>query len=184
MHTLTQAEKHHELLLKNAQQRPLGSAPLPKVHFSVHRTGNKKGFKKNFKNPPGSRKFNKNKFHKKGKGKGKGKPPPSKGNKACLRCGTEGHFARDCTCPKHLVLLYQQSLKKPKSDKPGFEAHCNSAEASTEVRSSSLASGDLKNTLAKEHLNAVDNKPPLLQEDESDDMIIEYMSKGPFGDLT
>jgi hypothetical protein len=79
--------------------------------------------------------------------------------------------------------LYQQSLKKPKSDKPGVEAHFNSTKAPIEVGSSSLASGDLKNTLAKEHLNAIDNKPPLLQEDEYDDMIIEYMSKDPYGDL-
>jgi hypothetical protein len=88
MHTLTQAEKHHELLLKNAQQRPLGSDPLPEVHFNFHKTKNKKGFKKIFKNPPGPRKFNKRKFHKKGKEKGKGKPLPSKGNKVCHKCGT------------------------------------------------------------------------------------------------
>jgi hypothetical protein len=75
MHTLTQTKKHHELLLKNAQQRPLGSPPLPEVHFSVHKLNIKMGFKKNFKNPTGPRKFNKHKFHKKGKGKGKGKPP-------------------------------------------------------------------------------------------------------------
>jgi hypothetical protein len=78
--------------------------------------------------------------------------------------------------------LYQESLKKEKSDKPGFEAHFNFAEASTEVGGSSLASTKLKNTLGEEHLTAVDNKP-LLQEDETDDMIIEYMSKDPFGDL-
>jgi hypothetical protein len=46
MHTLTHAEKHHELLLKNAQQCPLGSAPLFEVHFNVHNTENNKGFKK------------------------------------------------------------------------------------------------------------------------------------------
>jgi hypothetical protein len=61
-----------------------------------------------------------------------------------------------------LVLLYQQSLKKEKSDKPSFEAHFNLAEASTEVVSSSLASTELKNTLAEENLIAVDNKPMLL----------------------
>jgi hypothetical protein len=79
--------------------------------------------------------------------------------------------------------LYQQSLKKEKPNKHGFEAHFNSAEASTEVGSSSLASTKLKNTLAEEHLNAVDNKPLLLQEDKTDDMIIEYMSKDPVGGL-
>jgi hypothetical protein len=183
MHTLTQAEKHHELLLKNAQQRPPGSAPLPEVHFNVHKPNNKKGFKKNFKNPTGPRKFNKRKFHKKGKGKGKGKLPPPKGNKFCHKCGTEGHFARDCTCPKHLILLYQQSLKKKKSVKPSFEAHFNLAEASTKVGSSSLVSTELKNTLAEENLTAVDNKPILLQDDEANDMIIKYLSKDPYEDL-
>ena len=46
IHTLTQAERHHELSLKNAQQRPPGSTPLPEVHFSVQNNAeNKKGFK-------------------------------------------------------------------------------------------------------------------------------------------
>jgi hypothetical protein len=46
MHTLTQAEKHHGLLLKNAQQRPLGPAPLLEAHFNVHKPDNNMGFKK------------------------------------------------------------------------------------------------------------------------------------------
>jgi hypothetical protein len=32
IHTLSQVEKHDELLLKNHHKRPIGSAPLPKVH--------------------------------------------------------------------------------------------------------------------------------------------------------
>ncbi|XP_015060467.1 uncharacterized protein LOC107006424 [Solanum pennellii] len=30
----------------------------------------------------------------------------------CFRCGGRGHYARDCCTPKHLVELYQESLKK------------------------------------------------------------------------
>jgi hypothetical protein len=153
------------------------------VHSNVHKLDNKKDSRKKIKNPTRPHKFNKRKFHNKVKGKGKGKPPPPKGNKVCHKCGSEGHFARNCTCPKHLVLLYQQSLKKEKCDKPSFEAHFNFAEATTEVGSSSLASTGPKNTLAEENFTAVDNKPILLQEDETDDMIIEYLSKDPYGDL-
>ena len=32
IHTLSQAEKHDELLMKNHHKRPVGSAPLPEVH--------------------------------------------------------------------------------------------------------------------------------------------------------
>jgi hypothetical protein len=32
IHTLTQAEKHDELLLKNHHKCPVGSVPLPEVH--------------------------------------------------------------------------------------------------------------------------------------------------------
>ncbi|BAD61273.1 hypothetical protein [Oryza sativa Japonica Group] len=65
IHTLTQAERHHELSLKNAQQRPPGSAPLPEVHFNVQNNAeNKKGFKGNSSNNPknltGKRKRNNN----------------------------------------------------------------------------------------------------------------------------
>jgi hypothetical protein len=178
MHTLTQVGKNHELLLKNAQQCPLCSAPLPEVYFNIHKLDNKIRFKKNFNNSTGH-----HKFHKREKGKGKGKPPPPNGNKVCHKCGSEGHFARDCTCPKHLVLLYQQSLKKEKFNKPRFEAHFNLAEATPEVGSSSLASTETQMTLARENVTAVDNKLILPQDDETDDIIIKYLSKDPYENL-
>jgi hypothetical protein len=69
---LSQAEKHHELLLKNAHQHPPGSAPLPEVHYNAHSpTGNKINFKKNnfSKSSAGKRKFNNScKFFRREKG--------------------------------------------------------------------------------------------------------------------
>ena len=41
IHTLTQAEKHDELLLKNHHKRPIGSVPLPEVHNIQKNTRNK-----------------------------------------------------------------------------------------------------------------------------------------------
>nr|ABA97378.1 retrotransposon protein, putative, Ty1-copia subclass [Oryza sativa Japonica Group] len=123
IHTLTQAERHHELSLKNAQQHPPGSAPLPEVHFNVQNNAeNKKGFKGNSSNNPknltGKRKRNNNrrkfKGRKKGKGKDKAPQPRSNVNKHCNRCGSDTHVAKDCRIPKYLVLLYQKSLKDKK----------------------------------------------------------------------
>ncbi|XP_052152549.1 uncharacterized protein LOC127770786 [Oryza glaberrima] len=115
--------------------RPPGSAPLPEVHFNVQNNAeNKKGFKGNSSNNPknltGKRKRNNNrckfKGRKKGKGKGKAPQPHSNGNKHCNRCGSDTHVAKDCRIPKHLVLLYQKSLKdKKSSENPRFEAHFN-----------------------------------------------------------
>jgi hypothetical protein len=89
----------------------------------------------------------------------------------------------DYTCPKHLVLLYQRSLKKEKADKPRFESHFNLAEATPKVGSSSLASIEPQNTLAREKLTDVDNKLILPQDDETDDMIFKYLLKDPYRDL-
>jgi hypothetical protein len=41
-------------------------------------------------------------------------------------CGSDYHVAKDYRIPKHLVLLYQKSLKEKKSsEEPRFEAHFN-----------------------------------------------------------
>jgi hypothetical protein len=91
IHTLSQAEKHHELLLKNAHQRPIGSAPLPEVHYNAHSpAGNKKNSKENnsSKSSAGKHKFNNSrKFFRRGKGEkgnGKASSPHDNNLHACL----------------------------------------------------------------------------------------------------
>ncbi|XP_015695575.2 uncharacterized protein LOC107304717 [Oryza brachyantha] len=186
IHTLTQAEKHHELSLKNAQQRPPGSAPLPEVHFNAkYNVDNTKGFMGNSsdnpKNSTGKRKHNnRRKFKGRKKGNGKGKAPHGRrnNNKHCDRCGSDYHVAKDCRIPKHLVLLYQKSLKEKKSsEEPRYEAHCNlTNEARLEIGSSQKALVEPENNL------------DLLPEDvgplsSTDDMLIEFCSMDPLGDF-
>ncbi|KAH7670483.1 DNA helicase protein [Dioscorea alata] len=35
-------------------------------------------------------------------------------NNPCYRCGGKGHWSRTCRTPKHLIELYQESLKNKK----------------------------------------------------------------------
>jgi hypothetical protein len=51
----------------------------------------------------------------------------------CHKCGGPNHFARKCQTPKHLVQLYQKSLKESNNNKRSYEAHFNdmTKEAST-----------------------------------------------------
>jgi hypothetical protein len=178
IHTLTQAEKHDELLMKNHHKRPVGATPLPEVHNVQNNVKNKK-FKGSTsggpKNKPEKRKFNKKqKPNGKNKQKGEGK---SKNDNKCHRCGTYSHFAKDCRTPKHLVALYQKSLKEAKQGKakePGIEAHFNLAsEATKEVGCSSKTIVEAKNNNAHQ----IENLPG------RDDMIMEFTSNDMFGDF-
>ncbi|XP_052166289.1 uncharacterized protein LOC127783052 [Oryza glaberrima] len=166
--------------------RPPGSAPLPEVHFNVQNNAeNKKGFKGNSLNNPknltGKRKCNnrrKFKGRKKGKGKGKAPQPRSNGKKHCNRCGSNTHVAKDCHISKHLVLLYQKSLKdKKSSENPRFEAHFNlTNEERPEVASSHQAPVE-----PESNLNVLpEDVAPLSV---MDDMFIEYCSTDPLEDL-
>jgi hypothetical protein len=86
IHTLTQAEKHDELLLKNHHKRPVGSAPLPEVH-NVHKSNrNKKKFNgPDPKNKTGKRKYNRKQRNNSSKrNKDNAKP---KNDKKCIDVG-------------------------------------------------------------------------------------------------
>jgi hypothetical protein len=150
IHDLLQAEKHDKLTLKNHHQRFIGSAPLPEVHYNVKSNEKDDGSKNQHK------KFGK---FKKGKRNNKNMKDEIKG-------GGPNHFARKCRTPKHLVELYQKSLKESNNNKRLYEAHFNdmTKEAST---SGTIPSNsempkltdtndmDMKNTIMEYHSNDV-----------------------------
>ncbi|CAN6698539.1 unnamed protein product [Malus baccata var. baccata] len=95
------AEQNNELLIKNHNSRPTGSAPFPEVNatsLEVNATSS------------GGDNRKRGRSHKRGKAHMNNAPRNSEG--ACHRCGGNGHWARTCRTPKHLVELYQASLKE------------------------------------------------------------------------
>ncbi|KAK9682791.1 hypothetical protein RND81_10G096500 [Saponaria officinalis] len=84
------AEQNNELLMQNHQTHPTGSSPIPEVNVVVSNRGGKRHGHACFSSYPK-----------------KGKKDISK----CRRCGTNGHWADVCRTPKHLVELYQASIK-------------------------------------------------------------------------
>ncbi|GAV61511.1 hypothetical protein CFOL_v3_05038, partial [Cephalotus follicularis] len=89
---------NNELLLKNHESRPTGSAHLPEVNAtSSHFLGREKGQQRQkWRNP--------------GQSGNAEQAQNKKGN--CNRCGMEGHWYRACRRAKYWVDLYQTSLKE------------------------------------------------------------------------
>jgi len=143
------AEQNNELLMKNHEARPTGSAPFPEVNVATsdpynhgrgqdhnnnrgHNFGRGRshglgrgrshglgrgrainhghghGYKGNFKEKLHQHKWNKNAKKEKERGEKNGK----KAENICYRCGSKSHWTCACYTPKHLVELYQESLKK------------------------------------------------------------------------
>ncbi|XP_044492781.1 uncharacterized protein LOC123216441 [Mangifera indica] len=112
------AEQSNELLLRNHQTRPTGTAPFPEVNATTSSSyrGRRRG--------PGRNKFrsrgghNRKSFHlqrtrdeaKQDKGRMIQSKPQNHDSK-CYRCGSKGHWSRTCRTPRHLVDLYQASIK-------------------------------------------------------------------------
>ena len=102
--------------MKNHENRPTGSEPLPEVNEAyAHHARRGKGRGPN----PGcgcgrGRECNSipninHSSNRKEKRKDEKREATREGG---FRCGGRGHYARDCRTPKHLVELYQESLKK------------------------------------------------------------------------
>ncbi|XP_058775221.1 uncharacterized protein LOC131649477 [Vicia villosa] len=127
------AEQNNELLMKNHEARPTGTTPFPQVNVARHDHYRKnrgrgrayargRGRGRNYAHGLGfDRGRNGNHkntyFHPKWKNveKNEKEGQSSKTNEnICYRCGGKGHWSRTCRTPKHLVDLYQKSLKNKK----------------------------------------------------------------------
>ena len=115
--------------MKNHQSRPTGSEAFPKVNaISSQNYGRGRGRSRGRSRGRNSRQYNNSSSYQKRKApfhhqkwnnnelrqengestKKKSKAPQD----TCYRCGMEGHWSRTCRTAKHLVDLYQTSLKE------------------------------------------------------------------------
>ncbi|XP_034225453.1 uncharacterized protein LOC117635212 [Prunus dulcis] len=131
------AEQNNELLLKNHQSHPTGSAPLPEINAasqevnatssrgSIHKRGRggKRGRWQGSRKDRGARPeglgprsgpSTNGKNASRNKGKAQTSHVPRNVESTCHRCGAKGHWLRACRTPKHLADLYQASLKNMK----------------------------------------------------------------------
>ncbi|XP_068319499.1 uncharacterized protein [Pyrus communis] len=93
------AEQNNELVMKNHQSRPIGYAPFPEVNTdSLEVPRHNSGSSLKIVN-----------CH---KGKAYMNNAPRNSEGACHKCGGNGHWANNCHTPKHLVDLYQASIKE------------------------------------------------------------------------
>lgn len=129
------AEQNNELLMKNHESRPTGSTPFPEANVTS-RDNEKKLANKDHSSSSG-RGRGRGQWRGRGRGRGFGgrgrgghfknqyshqkwERKDDKNEKEknettiCFRCGMKGHWSRVCRMPKHLVDLYQESLKKGK----------------------------------------------------------------------
>ena len=129
------AEQNNELLMRNHHSLPTGSAPFPEVNaasLEVNATSSCGDFHRRGRGQKRGRWNRKGKNHgvqfhnqvprhnsgpsfknvNRHKGKAHMNNAPRNTEGACHRCGGNGNWARTCRTPKHLVDLYQASLKE------------------------------------------------------------------------
>ena len=123
------AEQNNELLMKNHQSRPNGFEAFPEVNaISSQNHGRGRGRGRGRSRGRNSRQYNNSSSYQKRKApfhhqksnnnelrqeNGEStKKKPKAPQDTYYRCGMEGHWSRTCRTAKHLVDLYQASLKE------------------------------------------------------------------------
>jgi hypothetical protein len=175
---LLQAEKHNELTIKNHHQRCIGAAPLPEIHHNEKKASASKDStpKKNGRSARHRR--NRQKNRKLLKSMKKDGAASKENNVQCKTCGAFKHTAEKCHTHKHLVALYQKSLKKNKRVQglgAGYEAYFSIPMNST------FEAG----CLSKDPQNPSTDEPMLNVDDymDSDNTMVEYNLNDMFDDL-
>ncbi|KAL6521540.1 hypothetical protein OROGR_018109 [Orobanche gracilis] len=97
--------------MKNHEIRPTGSAALPEVNATTNR-GNGRGRGRGYGRGRGfGRGATHNEIPNNKRYKASNDYTSSKKEDKCHRCGMTGHWSRTCRTEKHLVDLYQRSIK-------------------------------------------------------------------------
>ncbi|XP_026436143.1 uncharacterized protein LOC113334005 [Papaver somniferum] len=131
------AQQNNELLLKNHQSHPAGSTAAPEMNTTESRGNALESRGKGHgrwlvpKNPNNKKRAGNNSHHHKGKKnvfpkhKGKTSQSHSKHHESvCQRCGSPGHWENVCRTARHLVDLYQASIKgKEKKAETNFSQY-------------------------------------------------------------
>ena len=132
------AEQNNELLMRNSELRPPGSTPLPEAHVAAEASKETNHVQNNSQRGRGRGRWQgrgrgHNNFFGRGQGNSFGRgqgnhygrdrdyqsnfgrgisfKPQNPHKSMCHRCGMSNHWAKTCRTPKHLVDLYQESLK-------------------------------------------------------------------------
>jgi hypothetical protein len=128
--------------MKNHQSRSTGSSPFPEVNATAFPEANATTFPEtNATSFKGNRGRWRGRDPRRGRGRGrnnvwqheghnfksndnnagryekkKNSPSFKKSESSCYRCGMTNHWSRTCRTPKHLVELYQASIKKKEKE--------------------------------------------------------------------
>ncbi|XP_028772047.1 uncharacterized protein LOC114729229 [Neltuma alba] len=161
------AEQNNELLMKNHEIRPIGSAPFPEANVTVRNNhhirgrGRGRGCTNYRYYDGGSNNYNPNTHQKKklGDGQKKDKNGPSRVvENQCYWCGMKGHWSRTCRMPKHLAKLYQASIKRSSNNvEANLTFQTDDVEANFAYKNDDINELDDANGLdAMEHLDVAD----------------------------
>jgi hypothetical protein len=175
---LLQAEKHDELTIKNHHQHRVGAAPLPEIYHNEKKASTSKDSTPKKNGRSARRRRNRQKNRKLSKSMKKDGASSKGNNMQCKTCRAFKHTAEKCHTPKHLVGLYQKSLRKVKrvqGSGGGYEAHFSILVNSTFEAGCS----------SKDPQNSSTNKPMLNVDDyiDSNNTMVEYNSNDIFGNL-